>query len=135
MSKVNLAIKSSSARAQEFAGQFAFITPDVVMFDMPRIMLLGHEDYTAQALQDPAFDAVLHQLSIKLQITFPDPSLLQYDCGKLQELTRLLREKKAGGHQVLIFTQMTKILDILEFFFEFPWISIYSAGRGKIIGD
>ena len=26
----------------------------------------------------------------------------------------LLREKKAGGHRILIFTQMTRILDILE---------------------
>ena len=57
-------------------------------FDMPRITLLGHEDHIAQTLQDPTFDAVLHQPSVKLQIAFPDPSLLQYDCGKLQELTR-----------------------------------------------
>lgn len=119
---VNLAIKSYSARAQEMSDiieKFAFVTPAVVALDMPRITLLGHDGLVTQTLQDPAFDAILHQPSVKLQIAFPDPSLLQYDCGKLQELTRLLREKKAGGHRVLIFTQMTKILDILEIFLNF----------------
>ena len=57
--------------------------------------------------------------TLKLQITFPDPLLLQYDCGKLQKLADLLREKKAGGHRILIFTQMTRILDILEIFLNF----------------
>jgi hypothetical protein len=41
---------------------------------------------------------------------------VQYDCGKLQELAELLRRLKAGGHRVLIFTQMTKMLDHLESF-------------------
>lgn len=121
VSLVNLAIKSYSARAQEMStiiDKFAFVTPTVVALDMPRIALLGHEERVTQRLQDPAVD-ILHQPSVKLQIAFPDPSLLQYDCGKLQELTRLLREKKAGGHRVLIFTQMTKILDILEIFLNF----------------
>jgi helicase SWR1 len=31
----------------------------------------------------------------------------------------LLREKKAGGHRILIFTQMTRVLDILEIFLNF----------------
>ncbi|KAK5707350.1 swr1 complex component, partial [Elasticomyces elasticus] len=39
-----------------------------------------------------------------------------YDCGKLQRLDKLLRDLKAGGHRALIFTQMTKMLDILEQF-------------------
>ena len=67
---------------------------------MPRITLLGNEDHIAQTLEDPAFDAVLYQPSVKLQIAFPDPFLLQYDCGKLQEFTGLLRENKAGELRV-----------------------------------
>lgn len=119
---VNSAIKSHSTRAQEMSSvidRFAFVTPSVVALDLPRITLLGLETHVVETLRDPAFDAMLHQPSVKLQIAFPDPSLLQFDCGKLQELTRLLREKKAGGHRVLIFTQMTKILDILETFLNF----------------
>ena len=34
----------------------------------------------------------------------------------LQELAVLLRDLRAGGHKCLIFTQMTKMLDILEAF-------------------
>lgn len=53
---------------------------------------------------------------IRQQLYFPDKRLIQYDCGKLQELALLLRILKSGGHRALIFTQMTKVLDILEIF-------------------
>ncbi|KAJ7721528.1 SNF2 family N-terminal domain-containing protein [Mycena metata] len=115
---VNAAIKSYATRADEMAGvvdRFAFVTPAVIARDLPRIALAGHADLPTP----PGFDDVLHRASVKLQIAFPDPSLLQYDCGKLQQLTELLREKKAGGHRILIFTQMTKILDILEIYLNF----------------
>ncbi|KAI7974002.1 hypothetical protein EIK77_001644 [Talaromyces pinophilus] len=57
-----------------------------------------------------------HEAQMRLSIAFPDKRLLQYDCGKLQQLDKLLRELQAGGHRALIFTQMTKMLDILEQF-------------------
>ncbi|KAF2189316.1 hypothetical protein K469DRAFT_701950 [Zopfia rhizophila CBS 207.26] len=57
-----------------------------------------------------------HEPRIRLSIAFPDKRLLQYDCGKLQRLAVLLRDLQAGGHRALIFTQMTKVLDILEQF-------------------
>ena len=34
----------------------------------------------------------------------------------LQELAKLLHQLKSGGHKALIFTQMTKMLDVLEAF-------------------
>ncbi|OWK49823.1 E3 ubiquitin-protein ligase BRE1B [Lonchura striata] len=54
-----------------------------------------------------------------LHTQFPDPRLVQYDCGKLQALDALLRRLRAGGHRVLIFTQMTRMLDVLERFLTF----------------
>jgi helicase SWR1 len=57
-----------------------------------------------------------HEARIRLSIQFPDKRLLQYDCGKLQRLATLLRDLQTGGHRCLIFTQMTKVLDILEQF-------------------
>jgi helicase SWR1 len=51
-----------------------------------------------------------------LSIAFPDKRLLQYDCGKLQRLDSLLRDLIDGGHRALIFTQMTRVLDVLEIF-------------------
>jgi hypothetical protein len=52
----------------------------------------------------------------RLTSFFPDKKLVQFDSGKLQTLAELLRELKRGGHRCLIFTQMSKMLDILEAF-------------------
>ena len=35
-------------------------------------------------------------------------------CGVTQVLDPMLRRLKTNGHKVLIFTQMTKMLDVLE---------------------
>ncbi len=56
---------------------------------------------------------------VRQQLYFPDKRLVQYDCGKLQELAELLARLQAGGHRVLIFTQMTRMLDVLETFLTF----------------
>lgn len=61
----------------------------------------------------------LHRIASAMVTQFPDPRLIQYDCGKLQTLNTLLRKLKTGGHRVLIFTQMTKMLDVLEAFLNF----------------
>jgi SNF2 family DNA or RNA helicase len=53
---------------------------------------------------------------IRQSIFFPDRKLVQFDSGKLQVLAELLRKLKKGGHKCLIFTQMSKMLDILEVF-------------------
>ncbi|KAJ9559094.1 hypothetical protein OSB04_013708 [Centaurea solstitialis] len=53
---------------------------------------------------------------VRRQVYFPDRRLIQFDCGKLQELAVLLRRLKSEGHRALIFTQMTKMLDVLEAF-------------------
>ncbi|XP_043943014.1 helicase SRCAP [Protopterus annectens] len=61
----------------------------------------------------------LHQIICNMRTQFPDRRLIQYDCGKLQTLDILLRQLKMGGHRVLIFTQMTRMLDVLEQFLNF----------------
>ncbi|EEY63271.1 SNF2 family helicase/ATPase and F-box protein, putative [Phytophthora infestans T30-4] len=52
----------------------------------------------------------------RTQLFFPDKALVQFDCGKLQQLAVLLRTLKRGGHRCLIFTQMSSMLNILEAF-------------------
>lgn len=47
---------------------------------------------------------------------FPDRKLVQFDAGKLQTLAVMLQDLKKGGHKCLIFTQMSKMLDVLEVF-------------------
>lgn len=58
----------------------------------------------------------LRSAVVRRQVYFPDRRLIQFDCGKLQELALLLRRLKLEGHRALIFTQMTKMLDVLEAF-------------------
>nr|XP_057924482.1 uncharacterized protein srcap isoform X2 [Doryrhamphus excisus] len=61
----------------------------------------------------------LHRIQCNMRTQFPDLRLIQYDCGKLQTLHLLLRNLKTGGHRVLIFTQMTRMLDVLEQFLNY----------------
>ena len=69
---------------------------------------------------------------VRQQLFFPDRRLVQFDCGKLQALATLLRRLKSGGHKVLIFTQMTKMLDILEAFlnlYGYPYCRLDGSTR------
>lgn len=65
---------------------------------------------------DPAITDPLHVVHTRQQALFPDRWLLQYDCGKLQVLDTLLRHLDANGDRCLIFTQMTRMIDVLETF-------------------
>ncbi|SPO31215.1 related to SWR1 - DEAH-box protein, putative RNA helicase [Ustilago trichophora] len=103
---------------QPVIDRFAFVTPRAVAVDLPRWALPGFEPYQHPTTVTPEFDTV-HPVAVKLHIAFPDASLLQYDCGKLQQLDILMRRLKAGNHRILIFTQMTRVLDILESFLNY----------------
>ncbi|VDC05103.1 unnamed protein product [Peniophora sp. CBMAI 1063] len=133
---VNRAVKSIEERAEDmapFVDRFAFATPPVVALGMHHYALVGAEDDISALSSKASFDATLHRAAVRLQVEFPDRSLLQYDCGKLQRLAELLRIRKDGGHRVLIFTQMTRILDILEQFLTFHgWLYLRLDGGTKI---
>ncbi|CCE62864.1 hypothetical protein TPHA_0D02260 [Tetrapisispora phaffii CBS 4417] len=112
--------------SRDMIQNFAVITPNVVTLDI-RPISLGLDNGSSIAEQNRAVvinklhntTNPFHQLQTKLTLAFPDKSLLQYDCGKLQRLATLLHELKDNGHRALIFTQMTKVLDILEQFLNY----------------
>lgn len=106
-----------SVRSTELIAKFSCVTPAVVAEDVLECTLTGSGRKLIQEIQDlaPAFDPY-HEPRIRQSIAFPDKRLLQFDCGKLQALDKLLRDLQAGGHRCLIFTQMTRVLDILEQF-------------------
>lgn len=116
------AVLSYDERREAMQGvidRYAFVTPRAVANDMSKWALPGLDyDSLPSQMLTAGFDT-LHQPAVKLQIAFPDASLLQYDCGKLQELALLMQRCKLGNHRILIFTQMTKILDILEIWLSF----------------
>ncbi|CAG5123366.1 unnamed protein product, partial [Candidula unifasciata] len=112
---------------KDILSRFVFVTPSVIS---PAISLrVSHPNQSdliqmewAEARLRPVIvekSSVLHPIQSRTMVTFPDLRLIQYDCGKLQTLDRLLRQLKSGQHRVLIFTQMTKMLDVLEGFLNF----------------
>ena len=107
----------SRAKALETTVQkFACVTPSVVATDMVPLTLCRRGVEVVQSTKQLCLQDPFHEARMRLSIAFPDKRLLQYDCGKLQRLDALLRTLQAGGHRALIFTQMTKVLDILEQF-------------------
>lgn len=135
---IRRAVRTYRERADDMASvieRFAFATPPVIARDLPQHALSGIAEHLSTLTYDPSFDASLHHASVKLQIAFPDRSLLQYDCGKLQRLAELLRERKLNDHRVLIFTQMTRILDLLEQFLTFHGYLYLRLDGGTRIED
>ncbi|KAK4445098.1 helicase swr-1 [Podospora aff. communis PSN243] len=125
-----LTLPQRAASMETTIAKFACVTPAVVASDL-NLHLLGERGVTAFQELDMKLSAPVkhapymprepppdpwHEARMRLSIQFPDKRLLQYDCGKLQALDALLRKLQAGGHRALIFTQMTKVLDILELF-------------------
>ncbi len=120
-------------RADEYKSlieKFTCVTPAVVTRDLNQV-LLGRQTAARFTDEDLKLSAPVrwapflpkqaptdpwHEARMRHTIQFPDKRLLQYDCGKLQALDKLLRKLQSGGHRALIFTQMTKVLDILEQF-------------------
>ena len=49
----------------------------------------------------------------------PQLSKLILDCGKLAKLDQLLHTLKAGGHRVLLYFQMTRMIDLMEEYLAF----------------
>ncbi|KAL3134959.1 Pharynx and intestine in excess protein 1 [Trebouxia sp. C0010 RCD-2024] len=121
------AVRTAAQRAKDTEDtlkQFMFVIPQARA--PPLSAWCSHPDQSvvleaarqAQLVQQEWFrsSASLRTAIVRRQLFFPDRRLLQFDCGKLQELAQLLYQLKAGGHKALIFTQMTKMLDVLEAF-------------------
>jgi helicase SWR1 len=116
-------LQESVQTTQKYAEQlhetvvrFAFCTPaataPVLDYALPpraQQVIRASTNYPLEA--DYAHEARTHSA-----IAFPDSRLLIYDSGKLQRLTRLLRDLQSRGSRSLIFTQMTGTLNILEQF-------------------
>ena len=96
--------------------KFIFVTPEIVIPDVLNQTLTTQEQLVIQEASAACPQDPYKEPRIRQAIAFPDKRLLQFDCGKLQKLDSLLRTLQAGGHRALIFTQMTRVLDILEQF-------------------
>uniref|UniRef100_A0A0R3RQ38 Helicase ATP-binding domain-containing protein n=1 Tax=Elaeophora elaphi TaxID=1147741 RepID=A0A0R3RQ38_9BILA len=64
-------------------------------------------------------DGLFSHIDMMQKLQFPELRLIEYDCGKLQVLNSLLRDLFLYKHRCLIFTQMARVLDILQAFLSF----------------
>ena len=111
-----LDLPARSAVCDILLQKFACITPKVTMCRRRAVFLSPAAKAQIWPSRTTLQRDPFHHARMRLTIAFPDNRLLQYDCGKLQRLATLLRSLQVGGHRALIFTQMTKVLDILEQF-------------------
>ena len=106
-----------STIAEQFLKKFHLYVPTVLSFTPDCNDKSPLRDNVDDA--EPVAEQRKTNSGIDFQIQLPEARLIQYDCGKLQLLSSLLVKLKSGGHRALIFTQMTKVLDILESFLNY----------------
>jgi DNA helicase INO80 len=69
------------------------------------------------------------------QIQVPNAKQLLFESGKLQELDKLLGELKQEGHRVLLYFQMTKMIDLMEEYLSFRQYSYLRLDGSSKIED
>ena len=91
----------------------------------------------AKKLGSHHWPGLLHKLDPEFQSTIFIPSFesLIADSAKLRYLDTLLAELKVGGHRVLIFCQMTKMMNLLEEFMAWRGITFFRLDGNTSIGD
>lgn len=108
--------------------RFLCIVPNVIsspiklsINSMPSYKRIDHLNFIEDLENKlpPTFFNVINVPRIQLRFQLPELRLIQYDCGKLQVLCRLLWQLKSQKHRVLIFTQMSRMLDIFEQFLNY----------------
>ncbi|KAI4087202.1 MAG: hypothetical protein LQ344_006948 [Seirophora lacunosa] len=116
---INAMVPTLAERSQSLETtikKFACVTPAATASNLAPLVLSRSGVDTVRHVQRVCPSDAFHEARMRLSIAFPDKRLLQYDCGKLQRLDALLRDLQSGGHRALIFTQMIRVLDILEQF-------------------
>lgn len=126
-----VSIKSEEPCCFDFTESFRFvmctarvIAPTIELCQLNGINLLENfinEKPLIEVLSSTDFEvsSKMNEIKQNMFLQFPERRLIEYDCGKLQTLDLLLDRLKREKHRCLIFTQMTKMLDILEVFLNY----------------
>ncbi|KAI6825697.1 hypothetical protein KC340_g10767 [Hortaea werneckii] len=101
---------------QPIITRFTFCTPVTTAPILDCALPSRHQQLLRASEAYPISTDFAHEARARTSIVFPDSRLLVYDSGKLQRLSKLLRDLQSRGSRSLIFTQMTGTLNILEQF-------------------
>uniref|UniRef100_A0A453HZP4 Chromatin-remodeling ATPase INO80 n=1 Tax=Aegilops tauschii subsp. strangulata TaxID=200361 RepID=A0A453HZP4_AEGTS len=108
-------------------------------FNGPRIPN-GHNTLIQEVCTDLPIPEPMLQLPYRIFGSSPpmsnfDPAKMLTDSGKLHTLDKLLRQLRAENHRVLLFAQMTKMLDILEDYMNFRKFKYFRLDGSSAISD
>ncbi|XP_058640214.1 E1A-binding protein p400 isoform X1 [Onychostoma macrolepis] len=93
--------------------------PQLYASNPPPSYSLAQKSFRRQLQEVSApHNAEIRNLACPPVVRFPDVHMLEMDSGKLEALSILLQKLSAENRRVLIFTQMTSMLDILEVFLD-----------------
>jgi len=76
-----------------------------------------------------------HKPRLNQLCRFPDKSFLEWDCGKFRFLKKLLKKLAAENHKVVLFTQMSKMLDVIEAFANWCGFTYVRLDGSTKVGD
>ena len=129
-------VETASERLDDnwrWLSQFSAFTPPVIVSPFVRVRdlhvesdpgprlteLLAHlgegKSFGSSSLEQ-AFAEALHRPRLEQLCRLPDRRFLEWDCGKMRLLRSLLTKLRAEGHKVILFTQMSRMLDVIEAF-------------------
>ncbi|KAK0419156.1 hypothetical protein QR680_013983 [Steinernema hermaphroditum] len=122
-SQVEEAMRSAVERFTLFVHAAVCDQPSIVSTTNGRPSYRIHEEH-AVATSSRSFvrsitDKSVQSVMLAQTIQFPELRLIEYDCGKLQILSDMLRNLYMQKHRVLIFTQMSRMLDVLQAFLSY----------------
>jgi chromatin-remodeling ATPase INO80 len=101
---------------------FNFLQDRFSMAAPIRVISKGPVMFPSNDLEDGnATHGLNHQLATPLHKSIAIPSMEKFirDCGKLTKLDEMLVDLKANGHRVLVYNQMTRMIDLLEEYLQY----------------
>ncbi|KAG5840660.1 hypothetical protein ANANG_G00191080 [Anguilla anguilla] len=131
-----ISARQQQEAAEQLAKRFSCVVPAAVA---PPPQLYAANPAPQFSLEQKAFRlrlqrasaphvSEIRRLASSRLLQFPDLQLLEMDSGKLEALAVLLHKLKSENRRVLIFTQMVRMLDILEMFLDhhqLPYVRVH----------
>ena len=102
---------------------------------IPKVKSLRHNPFPAKWLENTRQMKKIPWIKSNYEIHFPTIHSLIAESSKLRTLDNLLGKLKKAKHRVLIFCQMTKMMNIIEDYLQFKKYKYYRLDGGSGIND
>lgn len=96
-----------------------FLTDRLQTAYIPTVVATVPMGSISSSAPDTISNNLTFDYSIGRRTILPDFGQTIMDCGKMTKLDSLLTELKAGGHRVLLYNQMTRMIDLMEEYLQY----------------